>query len=247
MFDRISSEIRIAIIQASGESREMQHDSIGPEHVLLGLLTNVRGSAYRLLTAHGMQFDQARETLLAARAAQPTDGTTQECRDDASSNLDDDRDALRAIGIDLDKVRDAVKSAFGDDLTEGWGERRGRRGRARGHGPHGRGGPHGERGERHGFDPEDWAEFGPRGGGRGRRGPQSRRFGPFGRFSPAMFEVMQDARLAMRDGHGFAGCDLLQAIMQSGDPVVDAMLATADNLDALRADVAQQAAHTAAS
>ncbi len=250
MFEKFDPELRIALMQAASESREMGHRTIGPEHLLLGLLTNVRGSAYRLLTAHGMQFDSAREALLAAHADEPEPDDTA---DDASSSLDDDREALRAIGIDLDKVRDAVKGAFGDDITRDWGERRTGHGRGRG-----RGGPHGHRGGRRGGPGgppwggpdspwgerpfEDFGEErGPHGGGRGRRGPRSRRFGP-GRLSPGMHGVFEQMRDAARQGLPFDGAQLLLALMNAGDPVVEAMLSGCDDVDALRADVERQAA-----
>jgi len=253
MFDRLNPEVRIALMQAADEVRELGDHRLGPEHLLLGLLTNVRGSAYQLLTEHGLTYQEARKTVV-AKHEDRSDEDPADDADDASSSLDDDREALRAIGIDLDKVRDAVRSAFGDDITDGWGERRGRRrGRGRGRGgPHnhghrgmpspedlGWGGPAGPRD----FGPEDWADFGPRGGGRGRRGPHSRRFGGGpARLSPSIRPVWEQVRTSLREGSPFTGVTLLEALIDAGDPVVDAVLAGADDLDALRAEVRK---HTA--
>ncbi len=91
--------------------------------------------------------------------------------DHPDPGLDEDREALRAIGIDLDKVREAVRSTFGDDITEQWGERQDRRGRR------------GQRGRRH-----------HRGGGRGRRGPRSRQYADRGEFSDSLIGILRDLR-----------------------------------------------------
>ena len=172
-------------MQATEEARELGHSEVGPDHVLLGMLSNMRGSTFALLTEHGLRLDSAREVVVAQRAAlaetqpSPTGTPDSDASDEDSTapGLDEDREALRAIGIDLDKVREAVRSTFGDDITEQWGERQDRRGRR------------GQRGRRH-----------HRGGGRGRRGPRSRQFADRGEFSDSLIGILRDLRHStMRD------------------------------------------------
>ena len=187
MFSRFDPEARIAVMQATEEARELGHSEVGPDHVLLGLLSNLRGSTFALLTEHGLRLDSAREVVVAQRAAlaetqpsptgTPDSDVPDEDSTDPNPGLDEDREALRAIGIDLDKVREAVRSTFGDDITEQWGERQDRRGRR------------GQRGRRH-----------HGGGGRGRRGPRSRQFADRGEFSDSLIGILRDLRHStMRD------------------------------------------------
>ncbi|MGD9958227.1 Clp protease N-terminal domain-containing protein [Nocardioides sp.] len=255
MYSRLNPEARIAVMQATDEARELGHSEVGADHVLLGLLANVRGETYALLTQHGLTFDQARSIVIERHVETPRD---QDADPEASSaELDEDRAALRAIGIDLDKVREAVRSTFGDDITEGWGER----GRGRGRGR--RGGPGGHHGRHHHGRPDrratgpDSAEVedprieGRRGGGRGRRGPRSERFGDRLPFSPALVEALRGVRrVAGADdrerrrgpgGPGMTAPRLLLAIARSGDPAVEAVLGWADDSAALRAAIEEYA------
>ena len=274
MFNRLNPEARIAVMQAIDEARELGHTEVGPDHVLLGLLANVRGETYALLNTHGLEFNSARTIVIdrhpvseATTEAEPGNSADADSVR-AATELDEDRAALRAIGIDLDKVRDAVRSAFGDDITAEWGERS-RRGRGRG--PDGRGGRRGgPRGHHHRHhhhegraesvegdptestrtegDPED-----RRGrGGRGRRGPRSERFGDRIPFSPSLRDAMRatvrEARLGLPDedrrgpggGRLTAGM-LLLAISRSNDPAVDAVFKWANDEAALRSAIAEQA------
>ena len=69
MYSRFDPEARIAVMQATEEARELGHSEVGPDHVLLGLLSNMRGSTFALLTEHGLRLDSAREVVVAQRAA----------------------------------------------------------------------------------------------------------------------------------------------------------------------------------
>jgi len=69
MFSRFDPEARIAVMQATEEARELGHSEVGPDHVLLGMLSNMRGSTFALLTEHGLRLDSAREVVVAQRAA----------------------------------------------------------------------------------------------------------------------------------------------------------------------------------
>lgn len=163
MFNRFDTETRIAVMQAIDEARDLGHDQVGTDHLLLGLLANARGDAARALTQAGLDFPTAEAAVIAYHEANPTAEPEAESAS-ADEELDDDlaadREALAAVGIDLDSVRDAVRRRFGTDIADGWGG--GRRGDG----------------------------FGPRGRGRGRRGPRSDRLGPMRRFSPELRAVI---------------------------------------------------------
>jgi hypothetical protein len=234
MQSRFDTEARIAVAQAADIARELGHSEVGPDHLLLGLLANARGTAYAALTDHGLRLDAARE-IVADQHLDPVDepetadADADADADAASTSYDEDREALRAIGIDLDRVRDAVRSNLGQDLSDGWAsrpERGRRRGRGRRHHRH----------HDHHHDHE----------GRGRRGPRSRRAeGP--RFSRELRGLLRDVRRSVlrdrldddrdsrREVSGMSGARLLVALTRSEDTVVQAVLAGATDLDALRA------------
>jgi hypothetical protein len=225
MHSRFDTEARIAVAQATDIARELGHSEVGPDHLLLGLLANMRGTAYAALTDHGLRLDAARD-LVVSHHADETDPAEE------PDGLDEDRDALRAIGIDLDRVREAVRTNLGADLTEGWGARP-----ERGRGPRGRGRAE-RRDRRRGRSPH----------GRGRRGPRSVRLDA-PRFSSGLRDVLRDVRRAslhdrpdrdadVRDAApGMTGPRLVLALIDCDDPAVRAVLATATDLDGLRARI----------
>ena len=237
MSNRFDTESRIAVAQAADIAREMGHRQVGPGHLLVGLLANPRGAAYSALRDHGLDLDTTRDLVAAHHVdAEPEPDRSE--RDRPAGGYDEDRQALKAIGIDLDRVREAVRANLGADLADGWGDRpergRGRRRRDRhpGHGHH--------------HDHHDHHE----GRGRGRRGPRSRRDGL--RFSRELRAVLRDVRRSVlrdrleaedrddaRRVPGMTGGRLLVALTQSDDPAVRAVLATADSLDGLRAQAEQ--------
>jgi len=214
MNTRFDTEARIAVTQAADIARELGHREVGPDHLLLGLLANPRGTAYTALTDHGLTLDAAR-VIVVERHVDPVDDA-EPGEEPETSAYDDDRAALRAIGIDLDRVRDAVKANLGQDLGDGWGDRPER-------GPRGRG-----RGRR-----------GPR--SRRASGPAFSRS-----LKTLLHDVRRsvlrdrlDDDAPERGGRhgvsGMTGARLLVALTHTDDEVVRAVLATADGLDDLRA------------
>ena len=151
MLHQFTRDNRTTLAFAYQEAADLGHTTLGNDHLILGMLCNARLSAFSVLGEQGLTLPQAREVVRAHHEANAADS------DPDKDRIDEDRDALAAIGIDLDKVREAVKGAFGDDITDNWGKRRGGRGRPGGperaerseRGPHGRrhGGPRGRRGE----------------------------------------------------------------------------------------------------
>ncbi|HEY3528975.1 MAG TPA: Clp protease N-terminal domain-containing protein [Nocardioides sp.] len=229
MHTRFDTESRIAVAQAADIARELGHREVGPGHLLAGLLANPRGTAYAALHDHGLDLDTARDLVAAHHVdAEPE---TEADPSGHAAGYDEDRDALAAIGIDLDRVREAVRANLGADLADGWADRpRPERGRGR------RGG------RRHGHHPE----HGEGQRGRGRRGPRSRREGP--QFSTEMRALLRDVRRAVlrdrldaddradaRRVPGLTGARLLLALTRSDDAAVRAVLATATGIEGLRA------------
>ena len=228
MQTRFDTEARIAVAQAADIARELGHREVTSGHLLAGLLANPRGTAYAALHDHGLELDTARALVATHHVDPEAEPDPDHDDDDRSAGYDEDREALKAIGIDLDRVRDAVRANLGDDLAERWADRP-RRDRERG-----------RRGHRHGHH----------GQGRGRRGPRSRRDGL--RFSRELRALLRDARRAVlrdrldagddggdRDAvrrvPGLTGARLLVALTRSDDPAVQAVLATSTGLDGLRA------------
>lgn len=172
MFDRFTRDDKMLLGFAMAEAADLGHSQLGTDHLILGMLCNARSPLFAILTDQGLNLVTAREAVTAFHDEHDTDDAAAAERS-AADRYDEDREALRSIGIDLDKVRAAVADRFGDDLADGWAQRPERdRGRGRGHrgdcGPHGRGHARGHRGHRgrRGPGPDGWgpqAAWGPQG------------------------------------------------------------------------------------
>lgn len=90
MFERFTHDARAVVVRTQEEARQLRHDRIGTEHLLLGLLAEAPG----VLAATGITAAAVREGIAAARG--PSDA-----------------DALATLGIDLDEVRRRVEATFG--------------------------------------------------------------------------------------------------------------------------------------
>src|ERR687893_583444 len=64
-FNRFSDRARRVVVLAQDEARRLQHDYIGTEHILLGLLREGEGAGVRFLIVAGVQPDQLRTSVLA--------------------------------------------------------------------------------------------------------------------------------------------------------------------------------------
>jgi ATP-dependent Clp protease ATP-binding subunit ClpA len=76
MFERFSDRARRVIVLAQEEARMLEHDYIGTEHILLGLIHEGEGIAATSLRALGIDLETVRgeiETLI-GRGRQPTPG-----------------------------------------------------------------------------------------------------------------------------------------------------------------------------
>ena len=65
MFERFTDKARHVVVLAQEEARRLQHNYIGTEHILLGLLAEPRGLAFRALERFGMSLDGTREEVKA--------------------------------------------------------------------------------------------------------------------------------------------------------------------------------------
>ena len=65
MFERFTNRARHSVVLAQEEARRLQHNYIGTEHVLLGLLGEPEGVAFRALEGFGMSLDGTREEVKA--------------------------------------------------------------------------------------------------------------------------------------------------------------------------------------
>jgi ATP-dependent Clp protease ATP-binding subunit ClpC len=63
MFERFTDQAHRAIVFAQEEARQLNHDHVGTEHVLAGLLREDRGAAAQVLEASGVTLDAVRERI----------------------------------------------------------------------------------------------------------------------------------------------------------------------------------------
>jgi ATP-dependent Clp protease ATP-binding subunit ClpA len=65
MFERFTDRARRAVVSAQEEARRLQHNYIGTEHILLGLLAVRGGVAYKVLDGFGISQEGVREEVVA--------------------------------------------------------------------------------------------------------------------------------------------------------------------------------------
>jgi ATP-dependent Clp protease ATP-binding subunit ClpA len=63
MFERFTATARHTVVLAQEEARELKHNYIGTEHVLLGLLGESEGIAFRVLEGFGITLEGARREV----------------------------------------------------------------------------------------------------------------------------------------------------------------------------------------
>jgi ATP-dependent Clp protease ATP-binding subunit ClpA len=102
VFERFTEQAHRVVDLAREEAEGLGHRYLGPEHLLLGILREGASEAARLLRAHGVELEAARDGLLtlARRGVVPAPRPT-------------DRELLGTFGIDLEAVRRATERAFG--------------------------------------------------------------------------------------------------------------------------------------
>jgi ATP-dependent Clp protease ATP-binding subunit ClpA len=115
VFERFTDGARQVVVRAQREARDLGHNYVGTEHLLLGLLGDGGGVAASVLAGAGVTAEAVRAHVVRIV------GRGAFCGSDA--------DALRAIGIDLDTVRAKVEESFGPGALDLVDRRRGRRSR----------------------------------------------------------------------------------------------------------------------
>jgi len=65
MFERFSPHARHVVVLAQEEARRLRHNYIGTEHIVLGLLGEPEGLAFRALASFGMSLEGARQEVTA--------------------------------------------------------------------------------------------------------------------------------------------------------------------------------------
>ena len=128
MFQRFTDGARHVVVQAQHEARRLGHSYIGCEHLLLAA-TEAAEPAAAVLRDRGITPERVEAEIVRIIGRGPAPGPA-----DPLGGLD--REALAAIGIDLDVVRDKIEAAFGPDALAravpsrqraGLGRRRARR------------------------------------------------------------------------------------------------------------------------
>ncbi|MDY7106729.1 MAG: Clp protease N-terminal domain-containing protein [Actinomycetota bacterium] len=100
MFERFTHASRDVVIRSRGAALDLGHGRIGTEHLLLGLL-EAPTPVGRVLADVGVTPE-----VVVARVERE--------RRRREPDLDADRRALASLGIDLDRVQDAVDESFGE-------------------------------------------------------------------------------------------------------------------------------------
>ncbi len=128
MFERFTRPARQVVVQAQHQARRYGHNFIGPEHLLLAVVSGDDPASAVLrdlgLTPERTEAEFARLTQSKplGPASQPTadeppsgqpTGPVPAPGPEANPLADLDRDALAAIGIDLDEVRTRIEATFG--------------------------------------------------------------------------------------------------------------------------------------
>jgi ATP-dependent Clp protease ATP-binding subunit ClpC len=74
VFERFTERARQVVVLAQQEARELNHNYIGTEHILLGLLREQEGVAARVLESLGISFESARAQVI--RIVAPSEEVT---------------------------------------------------------------------------------------------------------------------------------------------------------------------------
>jgi ATP-dependent Clp protease ATP-binding subunit ClpC len=76
MFERFTDRARRAVVYAQDEARMLNHNYIGTEHILLGLIHEGEGLAARALKALGVSLDETRQEIedIAGRGTKEHEG-----------------------------------------------------------------------------------------------------------------------------------------------------------------------------
>ena len=79
MFERFTDQSHRAVVLAQEEARRLNHDHVGTEHLLAGLLREEHGTAAQVLASSGVTLDAVRGQIaaLAGPGQEPPVGTSR--------------------------------------------------------------------------------------------------------------------------------------------------------------------------
>ncbi|MFG3365920.1 Clp protease N-terminal domain-containing protein [Streptomyces sp. NPDC048156] len=103
MFERFTPDTRAVVVHTQEHARQLGHDHIGPEHLLLALVSTDQ-PAGAVLREHGVTPEGVEEEIvrLVGLGGSRLFGAL-------------DRDALASVGIDIDAVRARIEESFGPE------------------------------------------------------------------------------------------------------------------------------------
>lgn len=104
MFELFTAEARSVVVQAQDHARRLGHRYVGCEHLLLAVASTDQ-PAGAVLREHGITPHRVEEEIVRHVGLGGAAGLFSDL----------DRDALSAIGIDLDAVRARMEASFGSD------------------------------------------------------------------------------------------------------------------------------------
>jgi hypothetical protein len=119
MFERFTRPARQVVVQAQHNARRFGHNYIGPEHLLLAVVTNEDDPASAVLRDLGLTPERTEAEFSRLTRSKPTGAPGSKAPLPANADLPPgplaglDADALAAIGIDLDEVRTRIEATFG--------------------------------------------------------------------------------------------------------------------------------------
>jgi len=105
VFERFTTQARSVVSLAQDEARELGHPHVGTHHLLLGILDEPDTAGGRALAALGIDRNEVRDEV-------------RRVERDRAAFSEEDADALRSVGIDLDEVRRTVEQSFGPGALE---------------------------------------------------------------------------------------------------------------------------------
>lgn len=112
--ERIEGEARGAVVRAQAQARRLGQRFIGCEHLLYGV-AGAEDAAGRVLRARGVTPERVGQQVARLIGSGNRGGSGRGTARRAPAL---DADALGAIGIDLDAVRERVEAAFGRGALE---------------------------------------------------------------------------------------------------------------------------------